>query len=211
MSWDILKSQPFWALAGVIVGSMLTTAKDVFLDRRNQKRLATYAAIRIVCVFDDFIEGCLAVATDEGEYQIESHGEEEREISVGAPQLQPFAQDIDWKALDPEISYQVLSFQRGINEAQRSIAFVFDMISGPPDYNEGFEERQFYYAQLGIQALSITNALRRKHGLSPRTYAEEWDPAKRLPEIRSSVEQARTTRAKRRAVLFTETDDVERA
>lgn len=201
MSWDILKSQPFWALIGVIVGSLLTTAKDVFLDLRNQKRLATYAAIRIVCVLDNFVEGCLNVAIDEGENRLQPHGQNEREFAVEVPILEAFSDDIDWKALDPAVSYNILSFPVKIDEANRAISFVFDMISGPPDYDEGFEERQFRYTELGLAAIAIANELRRKHGISARTYdCDEWSPAKRLPDIKAKIERSRAA-ARQRDVI----------
>ncbi|MFG1350127.1 hypothetical protein [Xanthobacter autotrophicus] len=205
MIWDFLKSGPFWALIGVIVGSLLTTVKDVFLDRRNQTRLATYAAIRIVCVLDLFTEGCLSVATDGGEDRPQPHGQAEREPTVDEPVLGPFASDIDWKSLSPEMAYKILIFPSKIDEAERSIHFAFDMIGGPPDYAEGFEERQIQYAELGLAAIEITNELRERYSIAPLSNeSPDWGPAKRLPEIKNRIDQSREAERHRREAIFGE-------
>ncbi|MFG1265083.1 hypothetical protein [Xanthobacter aminoxidans] len=210
MSWDILKSGPFWGLIGVIVGSVLTTAKDVFLDRRNQTRLATYAAIRIVCVMDLFAAGCLDVANDCGEDRPQPHGQDERETTVDEPVLGPFASDIDWKSLSPEIAYKILILPSKIDEAKRSIYFAFDAIGGPPDYDEGFEERQLRYAELGLSAIEITKELRKNYSIAPPSNDRaDWAPAKRLPEIKASIDQSRETKRHRREVAVAEAPSAE--
>lgn len=198
MTGGFWESPAFWTtLIGVIVGSLLTTGKDLFLDRRNQSRLRTYAAIRIVCVFDVFIEHCLNVAQDEGDWEEPSHGQAERAFTVKTPDPPAFAQDIDWKSLDPALAYNILSFSPQIDDAARSIAFAFEM-DCPPNYVDGFEERQFRFAQLGLAALALTDELRRRYGLPSRQHdAEEWSPAERLPQIKRKIEQKREAAQKR--------------
>lgn len=190
MSWAFFQSQPFWALVGVIVGAFLTIGKDFLFDWRTQSRLRAYAAIRLVCVFDVYAEECADVATDDGEYRREEEGEELRDTSVPNPTLPAFADDIDWKSLDPRLVYRVLNFPIEVAQAERAISFAFSEIAFPPDYEEGFEERQLRYAELGIAAHDIAEALRRKYSL-PRVESTEWNPVERLIEVKAKIEKAR--------------------
>ncbi len=199
MSSGFWESSAFWGLIGVVVGSFLSTAKDLLLDWRNQSRVRTYAAIRIVCLLDVFIERCLNVAQDEGDWQEPSHGQPERVFLAKTTDPPTFPPDIDWKSLDPALAYKILRFPSEVDDANRSIAFTFDM-DGPPNYSEGFEERQFRYAELGLTALALTGKLRRKYAcMSPAHEAEEWSPASRLPQIKAKIEQEREAAQKRAA------------
>lgn len=190
MSWAFFQSQPFWALIGVVVGAFLTIGKDFLVDWRTQSRLRTYAAIRLVCVFDVYAEECADVAADEGEYRREEEGEELRDTSVPKPTLPAFAEDIDWKSLDPKLVYRVLNFPIEVAQAERAISFAFNEIAFPPDYEEGFEERQLRYAELGLTAHDIAEALRRKYAL-PQEKSTGWNPVERLTEIKAKIERAR--------------------
>jgi len=194
------QNQAFWTLLGVVVGGLLTVGKDWISDSRSQSRLGTYAAIRIVCVLDIFADRCLDVANDDGEDEIQSHGQYERVFSVKTPSTPTFADDIDWKSLDADLAYKLLSFPAEVDEANSVISFTLSVISGPPDYSEGFEERQLRYATLGVAALELTDALRRKYGLRAKVQANsEWSAAVRLPEIKAKIEREREESARRQA------------
>ncbi|KAB7738427.1 hypothetical protein F2P47_17235 [Parvibaculum sedimenti] len=190
MSWAFFQSQSFWALIGVVVGAFLTTGKDFLFDWRAQTRSRTYAAIRLVCVFDVYAEECANVAADEGEYTRDEQGQEVCEISIQNPTLSAFADDIDWKSLDPKLIYRVLNFPIEVAQAERAIRFVYSEIAFSPDYEEGFEERQLRYAELGLAAHDIAEALRRKYAL-PRVESTEWNPVERLIEVKARIEKAR--------------------
>jgi len=191
MSWDILNSPPFWALVGVIIGTVLTTLKDVYLDYRKQSREARYAALRLVAIFELYAEACLEVARDGGELVPTGNGWDEREPAVDRPLLGALPHDIEWKALDVDLTYRVLRFPVQIAEGERSIQFMFGEVSGPPDYDEGFEERQIQYAELGLEARKLADDLRRTHKL-PKEQAE--GPINALGAIVAKIQKAREQR-----------------
>jgi hypothetical protein len=192
MTWAIFEFQTFWTLVGVVVGGGLTLTRDLFLDWRNQSRLQTYAAVRIVCVLDEFSESCLSVALDDGEFGSDAQYPELRTPAIETPTLASFASDIDWKSLGPNVTYKVLRFPIQIEEAHRSIDFVNEAIAGPPDYEEYFEERQLQHAKLGLIALSLSSELRRMYSL-PGEVVEGGDrnPAKLLKTICEEIDLKR--------------------
>ncbi|PTM60085.1 hypothetical protein [Phreatobacter oligotrophus] len=191
MSWDFLAGSPFWALVGVIVGSALTTLKDVYLDHRKQSRDGRYAALRLVAIFELYAEACLEVARDDGETVLTENGWDERVPAVDRPLLGTLPQDIDWKALDVDLTYRVLRFPVRIAECERSIQFMFSEVAAPPDYDEGFEERQIRYAELGLEARKLADDLRRTHKL-PTEEAE--GPIDALGALATGINKAREQR-----------------
>ena len=196
MSWSFLNSPPFWALVGVIVGSVLTTLKDVYLDRRKQSRDARYAALRLVAIFELYAEACLEVARDDGEMVPSGNGWDEREPVVDRPLLGALPQDIEWKALDVNLTYRVLRFPVRVAEGERSIQFMFSEVAGPPDYDEGFEERQIQYAELGLEARKLADDLRRTHKL-PKEQSE--GPIDALGAVITRIQKAREQQREKRA------------
>jgi len=183
----------------------VATGKDVFLDRRNQSRIATYAAIRIVCVLDVFADRCLEVANDDGEYTLQDHGQDERECTVDAPDAPVFADDIDWKSLDAKLIYKILSLPAELDQVKNAVSFTFSIVAGPPDYEEGFEERQLRFASLGVVSLKLADALRRKYELEPKAQeSAEWSAAVRLREIKASIELKRVERERKQAEKLAE-------
>lgn len=167
MNFDFINSQPFWALVGVIVGSTLTTLKDVYLDRIKLSRDQRYAALRLVAILEIYAESCLEVAADDGEMVDTGNGWDAREPALGKPKLAQFPDNIEWKSLEVGLTYRTLRFPVRIAESERSINFVFDVIAGPPDYDEGFEERKFRYAELGLDAQTLADEFRKKYKLPP--------------------------------------------
>ncbi|GBF59253.1 hypothetical protein PbB2_02945 [Candidatus Phycosocius bacilliformis] len=186
MTWEFLNPQAFWGLVGVVVGSILTTAKDVFLDRTKQKRDRQYAAVRLVVILELYAEACHDTASDGGEMVSNDAGWEERETMVSKPVLDSFPDDIEWKALKSDLTYRVLRFPVLIAENERAISYAFDEIAGPPDYDEGFDERQKRYAQLGLEALKLAKELRAEVNL-PEQAADGL--SRELQSIKNRIEQ----------------------
>ena len=54
---------------GVIVGGGLTIAKDVAAHWFGRRRAARFAAVRIICVLDQYVEKCVEVVYDDGTVQ----------------------------------------------------------------------------------------------------------------------------------------------
>ena len=87
--------------------------------------------------------------------------------------------------------YEVLNLPVDVEKANSKISGAFEHAT-PPDFDEGFEERQYQYSCLALKALNIATELRKFSGL-PNRVIEEWDPMeyveKKKPEIESIREQ----------------------
>lgn len=178
---------------GVVLGVFLTGAKDWLSDFRVRSRDARYLAIRVVCALDQYVDGCVGVVGDDGLYHGQRDQDGCRDIQVSLPDAPSFPKDIDWKSIPQGLMYQTLRFPNEIEAANRQIGGVWDMLAFPPDYEEGFEERQFQYASLGLSASNLANDFRKKYGIHDREH-HGWDPEEYLISEKNKIENARHKR-----------------
>ena len=151
-------------LLGIFLGAVLTILRELWVNERKRQKQAEYLAIRISCTLDLFVDGCIAVARDNGIDETEDPrliGEVCREVQVPEPKLELHSMDVDWKALPPELMYHILAFPNDIASARQLIDRAWKHPAcSPPDYDVYFEERQYQYAQLGMTAHTLSERLR---------------------------------------------------
>lgn len=184
-------------LVGVIVGALMTAAKDIWVERRSRRKNAEYLAIRVVSMLDRFVEGCTGVAGDDGLSYGQPNEEGEREIQVSAPDFEVQSLDVDWKSIPAELMYEILSFPDLVSAATHRVSGAFEF-ADPPDYEEGFEERQYQYALLGLKASQIAIKLRRKYRL-PEHEHRDWSPIDYLRETQERINEVRACRNEQQA------------
>ena len=158
-------------LIGVILGGFIAFGNNWLSERRNRKKHGEYLAIRIVCVLDKFIEGCLAVMRDSGQEDSEGYSR----ATANTPSLDLNIPDIDWKSIPSSLMYEALMLPSYIEESDRIIDSVVEYVASPPDYSEVFEARQFQYARLGVRAYSLAEKLRKKYKIDLREELEDLD------------------------------------
>ena len=88
--------------------------------------------------------------------------------------------------------YKILVFPNRIRNANRSISFAAEN-SFPPDFEEFYEERQYRYACLGSDAITLTQELRTAYRIPPQELGD-WDPADYLSEQKTKIENFRADR-----------------
>ena len=156
------------------VGTWIVTRYSLSQDRATRQeeldRNATYLAVRVSNVIDPFVMACIDVVNDSG--RLNQEGVVEPEHPTPRPDL---PQDVEWKSIDPHLMDRILSLPNEISASEKSIAFVGDELSGPPDYDEWFEERQYEWAKLGLVALDLARDLRDRYKLPQRDYSR-YDP-----------------------------------
>ena len=182
-------------LAGVIVGTVLPW----FRDRWNNKRQARYLAIRVVCVLDEFQEQCTSVVGDDGVCFGQRDAEDYLEPQVAQPKGLPLPSDVDWRSIDHGLMYKILAFPSRIEGENRSISFAAEH-SFPPDYDEFFEERQYRYACLGLDAAALTQTLRTTYGIPPQEFGD-WDSVGYLTDEKTKIEKQRADRDKQSSIF----------
>lgn len=165
-------------LIGVILGSVLTSFKDLvahFFTRRGNGR---YAAVRLIAVLDEYGQKCVSVVADDGTCEGRpagrtSQGEEYYDPQVASPEPPAFPDDIDWRSISFKLMYRILSLPNTARETDRHISASAEH-SSPPDYGEFFDARQEGYAHLGLETVALVSELRREFRL-PEAPPKFWD------------------------------------
>ena len=164
-----------FSLIGVIIGAVLSTAKDWWFHNRSQKKEIEFLAIQVVFLLDRFISWCIDVTRDDGL----SHGSRDKEgckaPQVDHPTFNPMSLDVNWKSLPSNLMYEILNFPLLIQKSNDYIDAVMEYEAGPPDYEEFFNARAAEFAELGLKALSLAKTLRKRSRLpDPPENEEGW-------------------------------------
>ncbi len=179
-------------LIGVIVGAMLTIARDLYNEHRTQKKRAMYLALKVTCILDQFTIECTYIVGDDG-YM---HGGDEQGCATtqtSYPKLDLYSADVDWQSLPFYLMYETLSIHTHIEAANSLISSTYEYVSHPPDYEEHFEERQYEYAKLGLLANKLSNNLRQYYKM-PKKHYEKCNPNDYLREGKIKIEKIKKTR-----------------
>lgn len=151
------------------IGHRMTVRQDT---QEERDRHATYVATRVVCMLDPFVLRCVDVINDEGDYV-----EGELTPQVDTPRLE-FPADLDWKTVDAALMYRTLALPNEIAAANSTIA-AYAEHSGPPNYDEVWDERKFQYGRVGLYALDLAVDLRKRYELKQPDYSR-WNPRRTL-------------------------------
>lgn len=197
-------SEAIIGFLGVLVGASITIVKDAVAHWFNRRRRGYYAAVRIVCALDEFVEASVDVVDDDGtSYGSPAgrteQGEEYYEPQVELPDPPQFPEDIDWTSINPELMHRCLALPNSVRETRRIIHNEAEH-SSPPDYTEFFDARQLGYIALGLEALSIADALRTKFRLRTTQVAlryAEWNPREHFAERKAKIEKRQIAQQKR--------------
>ena len=167
-----------YGLLGVIIGAGIPVLQTYLVNEQTTKKNARYLAIRVVCILDKFTEDCADVVNDDGLSFGQRTKEGSLEPQVKAPGAPIYPEDVDWKSIDHELMYRILSLPSEVETADRIISSTTD-IATPPDYEEWFEERRFWYSKYGLVALALSEQLSKEYDISPKKY-NDWNPKTEL-------------------------------
>jgi len=198
-----------YVLIGVVLGVLLNAMKEWWFQKGKSKKDLEYLAIRISCALDSFVNGCADVVADDGLCcgQLDQDGC--RSIQTKTPNFDPLSFEVEWKALPANLMYEVLSLPNQLEAANHKISGAFEYAASPPDYEEGFEERQMQYATLGLQAHDLASKLRSigklPHQVAPTP--EEWNPVQFMKEEIDKIEKLQEERNARHKALMQEINE----
>lgn len=167
-------TEAIFGLAGVFVGSGISWFQSYWTTKKENNKSARYLAIRLVCILDKYMEDCISVVKDDGLSEGQRSAEGCLEPQILSPPVPTYPDDIDWKSIDHDLMYELLSFPTEIEDGNRMISASND-IAFPPDYQDWFDERKFYYCKFGLIAHKLSNDLSRKYGIKKKMY-NNWDP-----------------------------------
>jgi hypothetical protein len=170
-------------LLGVIVGSGLTIAKDIFAAWRRSKQEGSYSAIRLICILHEYADHCIDVVQDDGTIHgipagLTTGGEDYYVAQVRQPAPPQYPDDIAWRSLPEALMHQVLGLPNKARTTDRYIDGQAEYVASPPDHSEYFNARQEGYAKLGYDALNLAEQLANKYEIKTTHKADlgvDWD------------------------------------
>ena len=188
-----------FGLVGVLLGAVLTVAREWWFQRRRERKDAEFLSVQVLGQLDRYVAACANVVADDGlsEGQPDEHGY--RRTQVSPPKFEPELLKVEWKALPLTLMYEILDLPYRAEIASHSVSAAFEYAAMPPDFEEGFEERQFQYAVLGLDAARLAEKLRQHAGLPART-GGAWDPVAHMAERKAQIEQERQKVASRHSL-----------
>lgn len=167
-------------LVGVFLGAVISLFGQWWAERRSRQRQASYLAIRVLCVLDEFVYECTEVADDQGMAGPNDSYEPTKEHDPNAPS---FPNDVDWKSIDSALAYDILSLPHKINIAQRSIELA-------ETRGEDFEEWQYQYVILGLDAANLAAKLRKECKIAGRDMASAIDTMEKVKKAHEAQRNA---------------------
>lgn len=189
-------SEAIFGLIGVIVGSLITGMKELWMGWHSRRKNQQYLAIRVVTYLDFFSERCAEVVDDDGDIDQEGY----TRTSIAEPEFDIDSIEVEWKSISAELMYRILNFSNLFTAAKSQIKAAGEY-SDPPDHGRFFDERQIQYANLGLEAIDIANVLRQNHNFPDRDY-EHWAPEAFMKEKRSKILTSREERSEATKAMF---------
>lgn len=185
-------------LVGVVIGSVITIGKDAWTSSQQRKKNAAYAAIRLICILEEYSQKCVDVVADDGTScgrpaGATDSGEEFYEAQVSQPLAPVFPDSIDWQSLDVNIMHRILELPNSARNTDLHIIASSEHAYAP-GYEEYFEARQCGYARLGLEAIEIVEFLRVKYNFPSRYVhpsGSHWTPKKYLKDALDEFERHR--------------------
>ena len=188
-------TEAIFGFVGVLIGSGITWFQTIWVSKQELDRSARYLAIRVACILDKYVEDCAAVVRDDGLSYGQRTPEGYLEPQVKAPGPPVYPDDVDWKSIDHEMMYKILSFPSDVEGGEGIISAAWE-VAGPPDFEEWFEERAFWYAQFGLAAYALAEDLSKKYGIHKKAY-KDWNP---VAELKKELEALHKRRGERFSV-----------
>lgn len=189
-------SNVLFGLLGVLIGAFIPWIKEALIQKRTRLEHATYLAVRVICILDEYVDKCVAIVTNDGSVSAEvqvSHRDENAQYHYYYPvkrlPIAPdFPADLDWRSIDSDLMYRILTFQNRVRIENSGIQWVFD---------ERFQIRQEGYAKLGLEAIEIVEELRRLFKL-PEASRPDWhadlNPKKHFNDKLDQIEKNKKLR-----------------
>lgn len=150
-----------------LLGTALSFGRDWFVQRLKDGEQRTFVAIRLAAELEDFATRCVLAASDHGEPQIQSHGQEEYVPRYSTPELKIDYSGHEWRLVPKDLLLRLLDMPYLVHRAHAYLDGVNEFIAGPPYYEEFYAERSLRFGKLGLGALKLAQDLRVRHGATP--------------------------------------------
>ncbi|HJV27857.1 MAG TPA: hypothetical protein VJ673_19400 [Aromatoleum sp.] len=147
-----------------LVGVALSFGRDWFVQKLKDGQQRIFVALRLAAELEDFAARCAQAASDYGEPEMQSHGQEEYIPRYPTPELTIDYAGYEWRLIPKDLLMRILELPHMVQRAHLILAEVNEHVAGPPYYEEYYSERSLRFGQLGIRALEVARDLRVRHG-----------------------------------------------
>ncbi|MBD8663044.1 hypothetical protein IFT59_07230 [Rhizobium sp. CFBP 8752] len=178
-----------FGVIAAVIGFIASSVKEVFFDGRKRKAEAQYLAIRLVLLLDEFVGQCYNVAHDLPEIDLQTGDPTTR---YETPSLE-FPADADWRVLEPQMMYRILSLTSSIAVITRGIRML-GYQAGPPNFGDKYKYRCDEFAGLGLVTLKIIDDLCDRYRMPHPERSTMYVPQPVLEDIRSRNKKWREKR-----------------
>lgn len=179
-----------FGLIGVVVGALLTLAREWWFHRQTNQKEREYLAVVASCALDAYARKCATVVADDGLYHGQTDQDGYHRIQTDTPKFEPEKLAVEWKSLPARLMYQILDFPNQADRAKSRVDDAFEHSATPPDFAEGFEERMSEYAKLGLAAANLADQLRTLVGLEAPAMPS-WNPIGYMKEELAKINARR--------------------
>lgn len=190
-------NEAIYGLLGVIIGAAIPVLQTQWVNKQTTKKNARYLAIRLVCILDNFMEGCIDVIKDDGLSNVQPDIDGCLVAQIPSPHISVYPNDVDWKSIDHNLMYKILSLPSEVEMAKRMVAEAFK-ISEPPNFEQFFNERRFWYSYLGLVALWLSQQLTKRYNIQSKNY-NNWNPEEELKIEHEKAAQEREQQVQKAA------------
>ncbi|WP_318465704.1 hypothetical protein [Photobacterium leiognathi] len=154
------------AILGGLAAFLLNFVKDKKTEQTSKTVSIHYLAIIITASLERFITDSMSVVYDNGRCDKDGY----RYTTVSTPTFSPLEYDVEWKALNHELLYDIFIFSQLITDVDNNIAAVYEYSSMPPDFESFYDARIAHYAALGLIAIDLVERLRKVGNLPKNGY-----------------------------------------
>lgn len=171
-----------------------SSERDTNLRKEERDRLARYLAIRVVTALDSFVTDTFGYVLDDGMPDVDGR----RHPESSNPSL-TLPNDVDWKAIEPNLMYQIMALPNEIAFALEVVAFYADEGFGNDD-DDHFKHRKELFSKIGLKALDLGDVLRRDYQIPPRDFGAR-DLRKQLQDAPVEFQERLANRLRRASGL----------
>ncbi len=147
-----------------LLGTAVSFGRDWFVQKLKDGEQRTFVAIRLAAELEDFATRCALAASDHGEPEIQSHGQEEYVPRYSTPEFKLDYSGYEWRLVPRDLLQRTLEMPYLVSRAHAQLDAVNEFVAGPPYYEEFYAERSLRFGRLGFAALKLAQDLRVRHG-----------------------------------------------
>jgi hypothetical protein len=112
-------------VTAAVTTQVFTWYREHRRDKATDGRAASYSALRLASLFEEFAIAC-ADAISDTNMSLSSEGHAGR-LHTKLPILPPYPEDMDWRALDVSLAAKALAIRNELVIAQQGIDFWYDV------------------------------------------------------------------------------------